>query len=48
MIKVKLIDKIIIDTDKELIHIFFKQEIHNISYQYSNRFKLVVDTIKRS
>lgn len=44
----KHIDKIIIDTDKKLIHIFFKQKTNNISYEYSNRFKLVVDTIKRT
>lgn len=43
----KHIEKIIIDTDKKLIHIFFKQKTHNISYEYSNRFKLVVDTINR-
>lgn len=43
----KTVDKIIIDIDGKLIHIFFKDKTNNISHRYGVRFKLVVDTINK-
>jgi len=47
------VDKIIVNTDKRIITIYFKEnpnssEFDIVNYEFSSRFKLVVDTIKRT